>query len=410
MRLRIVAPLGMLQAGSGRKKLMQRVVIVGGGAIGSSIAYFLLSDPSFRGEVTVIERDPSYAQASSALSASSIRQQFSTSINIEIGRFGIAFLREAAQRLAVDGDAPDLGLVEPGYLFLATRAGASVLERSHGLQRALGVDTALLDPHQLRERFHWLSAEGIAIGSLGLSGEGWFDGYGLLQAYRRKARSLGATYLAASAAGFATAGDRVTAVRLADGSSVPCDVAVNAAGPWAANVARSLGIDLPVRARRRCVFVFTCPTPIAPCPLVVDPSGVWFRPEGRGFICGVSPDAGDDPDDLPLEVDHRLFDETIWPTLAARVPAFEALRQTSAWAGYYEYNTFDQNGIVGPHPDWRNVVLANGFSGHGIQQSPAVGRGVAELIAHGGYRSLDLSPLAFERIVSGRPLVELAVV
>jgi glycine/D-amino acid oxidase-like deaminating enzyme len=389
---------------------MQRVVIVGGGAIGSSIAYFLLADPAFRGHVTVIERDPSYAQASSALSASSIRQQFSTSINVEIGRFGIEFLREAGHRLAVDGDAPDLGLTEPGYLFLASPAGASILERSHGLQHALGVDVALLEPHALRQRFHWLSTEGIALGSLGLTGEGWLDGYGLLQAYRRKARSLGASYLTASAAGFATTGDRVTAVRLADASSLPCDVVVNAAGPWAASVAGWLGVDLPVRARRRCVFVFMCPTPIAPCPLVVEPTGVWFRPEGRGFICGVSPDAGEDPDDLPLEVDHRLFDEIVWPTLAARVPAFEALRQTSAWAGYYEYNTFDQNGIVGLHPEWRNLALANGFSGHGIQQSPAVGRGIAELIVHGGYCTLDLSPLAFERILAGRPLVELAVV
>ena len=390
--------------------LMQRVVIIGGGAIGSSIAYFLLSDPAFRGEVTVIERDPSYTQASSALSASSIRQQFSTSINIEIGRFGIEFLRESGERLAVHGDAPDIGLLEHGYLFLASAPGASILERSHGLQHALGVDVALLEPHALRQRFHWLATDGVALGSLGLSGEGWFDGYGLLQAYRGKARSLGATYVTGSAAGFATSGNRVTAVRLADGSSISCDFAVNAAGPWAAAVARWLGIDLPVRARRRCVFVFTCPTPITPCPLVVEPTGVWFRPEGRGFICGVSPDAGQDPDDLPLEVDHRLFDEIIWPTLAARVPAFEALRQTSAWAGYYEYNTFDQNGIVGLHPAWRNLALANGFSGHGIQQSPAVGRGVAELIVHGGYRTLDLSPLAFERIVEDRPLVELAVV
>ncbi|MCX7890911.1 MAG: FAD-binding oxidoreductase [Burkholderiales bacterium] len=389
---------------------MQRVVIIGGGAIGSAIAYFILADRAFRGEVTVIERDPSYARASSALSASSIRQQFSTAINIEIGRFGIGFLREAGERLTVDGDAPDIGLTEPGYLFLASHAGASVLERSHGLQRALGVDVALLEPRELRSRFHWLATDGIALGSLGLSGEGWFDGYGLLQAFRRKARSLGARYLDASAAGFTTSRHRVTGVVLADGATLDCDVAVNAAGPWAAAVARWLGIDLPVRARRRCVFVFNCPTPVVPCPLVVDPSGVWFRPEGRGYICGVSPDPGSDPDDAPLDVDHTLFDEVIWPALAARVPAFEALRQTSAWAGYYEFNTFDQNGIVGFHPEWGNFALANGFSGHGIQQSPAVGRGIAELVVHGGYRTLDLSPLGFGRIAAGRPLTELAVV
>jgi glycine/D-amino acid oxidase-like deaminating enzyme len=165
-----------------------------------------------------------------------------------------------------------------------------------------------------------------------------------------------------------------------------------------------------VRARRRCVFAFTCPTAVANCPLVVDPSGVWFRPEGSRFICGIAPAVPDDADDLPLEVDHALFDSRIWPALAARVPAFEAVRVRSSWAGYYEYNTFDQNGIVGPHPQIANLLLANGFSGHGLQQAPAVGRGVAELIVHGGYRTLDLAALAFERIAAGRPLRELAVI
>ena len=117
-----------------------------------------------------------------------------------------------------------------------------------------------------------------------------------------------------------------------------------------------------------------------------------------------------DPDDLPLDVDHALFDEVLWPALAARVPAFEALRPLQSWAGYYELNTFDQNAIVGAHPRWTNLYFANGFSGHGLQQSPAVGRGVAELLVHGRYRTLDLSPLAFERIESERPLVELNVI
>jgi glycine/D-amino acid oxidase-like deaminating enzyme len=168
---------------------------------------------------------------------------------------------------------------------------------------------------------------------------------------------------------------------------------------------------LPVRARRRCVFVFACPTPLERCPLVIDTSGVWFRPEGSNrFICGISPDPENDPDDPPLDVDHTLFDEVLWPALAARVPAFEALRQSQAWAGYYEFNTFDHNGIVGAHPQISNFYFANGFSGHGLQQAPAVGRGVAELLVHGGYRTLDLSALAFERIEAKRPVLELNII
>ncbi len=388
----------------------RKVVIIGGGAVGSAIACFLLGDPLFAGEVTVVERDPSYARASSALSASSIRQQFSTAINIEIGMFGIEFLRDIGARLAVGGDRPDIGLVEGGYLFLASEAGRAILEDNHRLQRSLGADVVLLDPPALQARFPWISAEGVAAASLGLSGEGWFDGYSLLQAYRRKARSLGATYVAAEACGFDRKGARISAVRLAAGSAVPCDVVVNAAGPWAREPAAWLALDLPVRARRRSVFVFTCPTPIEGAPLLIDPSGVYFRPEGRGFICGTSPDPANDPDDLPLEPDHGVFEETIWPVLAQRVPAFEALRQASAWAGYYELNTFDCNGIVGSPPEVPNLVFANGFSGHGLQQSPAVGRGVAELIAHGGYRTLDLSPLDYGRIAANRPLLEKNVV
>jgi glycine/D-amino acid oxidase-like deaminating enzyme len=231
-----------------------------------------------------------------------------------------------------------------------------------------------------------------------------------LQAFRRKARSRGARYVTAEATGFDADGARVAAVRLADGSRIPGDVFVNAAGPWAAEVARWLGVELPVRARRRCVFAFTCPTPLPGCPLVIDPTGLWFRPEGDRVIGGMSPDPANDPDDAPLEVDHALFEDVLWPILARRVPAFEALRPTGAWAGYYEMNTVDHNGIVGAHPHWRNLVLANGFSGHGMQQSPAVGRGVAELVVHGAYRTLDLTPLSYARLACDERIVELNVV
>ncbi|HEY8245301.1 MAG TPA: FAD-dependent oxidoreductase, partial [Casimicrobiaceae bacterium] len=220
----------------------RHIVIVGGGVIGSAIASFLLADPAFRGTVRVVERDPTYARASSALSASSIRQQFSTAINIDIGLAGIDFLRRIGDTLAIDGERPDIGLREPGYLFLATGAGASTLTRNHALQRSRGVDVALLDPGALRERFPWLSSDDLALGSLGLSGEGWFDGWSLLQAYRRHARARGARYVTAEATGFDVADDRVVALRLADGSRIAGDAFVNAAGPWAASVARWLDI------------------------------------------------------------------------------------------------------------------------------------------------------------------------
>ena len=387
----------------------QKVVIAGGGVIGSAIAYFLASHPSFAGEVTVLERDPTYAQASSALSASSIRQQFSQPVNIAVSQFGIEFLRNIHQHLAVDGDVPEIGLAERGYLYLATDAGAATLRENHETQRAMGVEVALLEPAQLRQRFPWLNVDDLALGSLGLSGEGWFDGYGLLMAFKQKVRSLGVQYVKAEATGFAHNAGRVTAVTLQGGAQLPCDWAVNAAGAWARPLLAGTGLDLPVYGRRRCVYAFASPAKTPDCPLVIDTSGLWFRPEGDIWICGLPPAEGSDHNDAPLDVDHELFDQA-WLTLAHRVPGFEALRLQRAWAGYYEYNTHDQNALLGPHPALPNLLLANGFSGHGLQQSPAVGRGLAEWICDGRYTSLDLSPLAAQRLVRGEALVEKNVI
>ena len=387
-----------------------RVAIVGGGAIGSAIACFL-GEAAGDFDITVIERDPTYARASSALSASSIRQQFSTAINIRISQYGIDFLRNIGERLQVDDQPPEIGLVEPGYLYLAGAAGEAQLRDNHRVQRAHDVDVALLAPAELQARFPWLGVDGLALGSLGLTGEGWYDGYSVLQAFRRKAQSRGVRYLQAEACGFerATGAARVTGVQVRQqgtNRTLGCDIAVNAAGPWAAAVAGWAGIDLPVRARRRSVFSFTCPSSLPGCPLVIDTSGIWFRPEGERFICGFSPPEHLDVDEPGLEVEYPAFDDLVWPALAARVPAFEAIRMKGAWAGYYEMNTFDHNAILGLHPACGNLYFAAGFSGHGLQQSPAVGRGIAELIRDGRYRSLDLSELGFARILDNRPLLE----
>lgn len=376
------------------------VIVVGGGVMGSSVAYHLKSDPVFTGRVTVIERDPTYAQASSALSASSIRQQFSTPLNIHLSRYGIGFLRRAGELLGVE-----LGLREPGYLFLASPAGEPVLRANHAIQRREECAVELLDPSALVGRFPWISTGGVTLASHGTANEGWFDGPALMQGFRRKARDLGADYVADEVVGLSD-----HAVTLRNGGRLEARTIVLAAGPWSGEVAARAGVALPVEPRRRSVFVFDVREPPGITPLTIDPSGTWFRPEGRFYIGGTTPAAGNDPPGAPLEVQHQEWDEIVWPTLAARVPAFEAAKVVNAWAGYYEYNTFDQNGIVGRHPEIESLIFATGFSGHGIQQSPAVGRAVAELIVHGSYRTLDLSPFGYERISAGRPIRELNVV
>ncbi|AFT89043.1 NAD(P)/FAD-dependent oxidoreductase [Paraburkholderia phenoliruptrix] len=390
--------------------MSSQVVIVGGGVIGSSIAYFLrASDPTV--SVTVIERDPSYAKSSSALSAASIRQQFSTPLSIQMSLYGIEFLRNIGELLEVDGNKPSIDLHEGGYLFLATPAGDATLRDNHALQKSLGAHISLMDQQALKAKFPWLNVEDLMSGAFGESGEGWFDGYGLVQALRKKAQSLGARYVAADVTGLVREGRKVTHVIVGNGERYACDTVVNAAGAWARKIAAMMDIDIPVFARRRSIFNVSSPARLEACPLLIDPTGVYFRPEGKTYICGTSPSADNDPDDLPLdEVDHALFDDVIWPTLAHRVPEFEALRVENCWSGYYEYNVFDHNAIIGYHPQIENCVFANGYSGHGLQQGPATGRGVSELILNGRYVSLDLSSLSWERVLKNRPIVEKNVV
>jgi glycine/D-amino acid oxidase-like deaminating enzyme len=388
------------------------VVVIGGGAIGSSIAYWLAANPDFDGSVAVIEKDPTYEFSTTARSNSSIRLQFSTALNIRISQFGIHFLQNLADYLTTDGDIPDVSYFQGGYLFLAeTETEKRVLLQNHAIQLANGVtDVVALEPDKLKQRFSWLNTEGLSLGTLGLKGEGWFDPYSLLCAFKRKARSLGADYIKDEVITIERQGDRVASVSLKSGETIACGTVVNAAGAWAGQVAAMAGVDLPVFPRRRLVFVVSCQTEIRGMPLVIDPQGFYMRPEGKYFICGMKPPADQDLNSHSFDVDYNWFDETLWPILARWVPAFEAVKMERGWAGHYEYNTFDRNALLGYHPGIENMVFANGFSGHGMQQCPAVGRGISELITHGNYRSLDLSEFSVARLVEGKPIIEQYVV
>ncbi|MGP9822212.1 NAD(P)/FAD-dependent oxidoreductase [Salinarimonas sp. NSM] len=401
------------------------VLIVGGAAMGSSLAWHLLAHPGFAGRVVVVEKDPTYARSASALSAASIRSQFSSAVNVRISLHGIRFLRAIGEHLAVDGDAPEIGLKEGGYLYLANAAQEPGMRAAHALQCAEGADVALLDPAALVARFPWLNpGKDVVLGSLGLSGEGWFDGWGLLQAFRRKAKALGAHYVSGEVVDLVREGSRITHAVLADGERIACGTLVDCAGAGGRAVAAMAGVDLPVFARPRYVFTFSCRGDVPNCPLLIDTSGVYVRPEGesaegRQFICGVSPGPDEDEglawrDDDPATqaVDWSFFEERIWPALAARVPAFEAIRPGAAWAGPYDMCALDCNALIGPvaplGPD--NMLVCNGFSGHGLQQAPAVGRGLAEWIVEGRYATLDLSDLGFLRVRDGRRDVERNVI
>lgn len=364
------------------------VVIVGGGVMGAAVAWFLKRWQRFPGTVVVIERDTTFARASSALSASAIRQQFTTPVSVAMSGYGWEFLSDADSLLG-----RSLGLVERGYLLLGNRHLATP-------------DAELLDAAALASQFPWLDASDVGYATWGTRREGWFDGPGLHSALLEDAKRAGASVVQARALAYESRGPRLQGLCLDDGGLMLGGTFVHACGAWSAELLTPLDIRLPVVPRKRDVYLFTCPSPPPPLPMIWDPSGLWLRPEGAGFMCGRAPAPSEDPDGAELIPDYARFDTELWPALARRVPAFEAIRLTGAWSGYYEYCTFDQNGFVGPVPGFDNLLLACGFSGHGMQHAPAVGRGVAELVDHGDFRTLDLAPLGFERLSRRAPIVE----
>jgi glycine/D-amino acid oxidase-like deaminating enzyme len=382
------------------------VIIIGGGLTGCATAYFLAAG-KFDGSVLVIERDPTYANAPSARSAGGIRQQFSTPENIRIGLFGAEFVKNIGQYLSVDGEAPVVDFKERGYLILASPDTLALMQDNHALQRQLGADIAYQTNDDLTVRFPWLATQGLAGGSLGLSNEGWLDPYSLLQAFRRKAISLGVTVITDEVNQLRSRKNRVSELVLRSGRSLTLGVVLNAAGARdATGLAAQLGIQLPVEPRKRCAFVFECREEIGDTPQVILPNGVAFRYEGQRYLATVAPPPERDPPTTDFDIDYGLFDEIIWPALAERVPAFEAIKVTNAHSCHYDFNTLDENVILGHVPEVENFLVATGFSGHGLMQSPAVGRALSELIQFGEYRTLNLTRLGYERVLAGNPLLE----
>lgn len=387
------------------------VVIAGGAATGASAAWWMLG---LAPEITVlvVEPDPTYARAATALSVASVRCQFSNPVNVEISRFGADFIRNFGERLGPEGAVPSLGFKENGYLFLtATETGVAVMRELAAMQRALGAATEILGPEALKARWPWMVVDDLAAGSFGPRDEGWYDNMGLVNGFRNAARARGATFVRDRVAGLDLAGDRVTGVRLASGARLACGAFLSAAGTGSTAICRMAGLDLPVEPRKRTVFVIDAPNARhADAPLIIDHSGVYLRPEHGQWITATVPEADGpcDPDDW--EPEHAQFEELIWPKLYQRCEGFDAVKVTRFWVGHYDYNRLDQNAVIGRWPGMANFYIAGGYSGHGLQQTPAIGRGLAELIVTGGYRTLDLAPLGAERILEHRPFLERAVV
>ena len=394
------------------KRQKYDVIIVGGAMIGASVAWYLSANADFDGSILVVEQDPSYQNSGTAHTNSCVRQQFSNEINVKISQYAVEFIRDFAGRIG-DPEAPEIPLHSFGYMYLATTNHfAKVLQENQRLQAACGAGTRILEPDALAQAFPFYKLDDIVLGCHNPVDEGYFDGNTMFDWWRRKARQNGAEYVTNQVVSMSRAAGKVTTVTLASGEVLGVGHVVNASGTRAAVTASMAGIAVPIEPRKRYTYVFEAERPL-PCdlPLTVDPSGVHVRTDGMYYMAG-SPPMGDD---LAVEYDdftqdHTLWEEKVWPAIANRIPQFESIRVINSWVGNYAYNTLDQNAVVGPHPEVSNFIFVNGFSGHGFQQAPAMGRGVMELLTYGEFRGLDLTPFAFQRIIDGVPFLEKAII
>ena len=391
------------------------VVIIGGAIMGSSAAWFLSQNPDFDGNILVVEKDPTYEFSSTMATNSCMRQQFSAGLNIQISQFAAEFVQNMRSFMGDDPDVPELKIHNFGYMYLAdTDDFADVLRENLAVQKQYGAKTKIMTPDEIIRDYPFYNVEDIVLGSLNTHNEGYWEGITVFDWWRKKARQNGVEYIQNEVVSMAKnqSGSKIETIRLKSGEIISCGNIINASGPRAIETTRMAGFDLPVEPRKRYTWVFSAENPLdRDLPLTIDPSGVHFRQDGTSlYMAGghneIDPAVAYDD----FEMDHNLWVDHIWPVLATRIPQFEAIKVVREWAGHYAYNAFDHNAILGPHTEVDNFFFLNGFSGHGLQQSPAMGRGTSELITYGEYKTLDLTPFHFERIVKDTPLIEKAVI
>jgi len=390
------------------------VVIVGGAIMGSSTAWFLTQNPDFNGSVLVVEKDPCYEFTSTARTNSCIRQQFSAELNVRISQFTADFVHNL-QEVMGDDRIPDLKIQSYGYLYLSDNdAFSATLRANQKIQRALGAGTEVLSPQEILSRYPFYNMDDIQCGSINTVNEGYWDGGTVFDWFRRLAQKQGADYVTNEVVAMTlnAAGTRVQSVTLASGGVITCGAVVNASGPRAVETARMIGADLPIEPRKRFSWIFTAEQPLnMELPLTIDPTGVHMRQDGpQTYLAGATPDHDPAVDYDDFTMDHDIWLDKVWPAIATRIPQFESIRVVTEWAGHYAYNRLDQNAVIGPHDRVENFIFQNGFSGHGLQQSPAMGRAVAEWLTYGEYRALDMTPFGFERIAKGKCFLEQAII
>ena len=388
------------------------VIIIGGAIMGSASAYFLSKNSDYNGKTLVIDKDLTFEFSSTARTNSCIRQQFSEPINVKISQFSASFISRLNKDYFKFGLPTQINLDNFGYLYLAnTKKAADVLYANQLMQNSLGSGTYLLGKREASKVFPFMNFSDILLCSHNTKDEGYFDGQLLFEFFKNYAVSHGVEYIQDEVVDVILEGGIVKKVILKDGESISCENLVNCAGTNAKGISKMVNCDLPVEARKRFSFVFDSEEKLdKKVPLTIDPSGIHFRSDGERFLAGCGPSEDFPVDRSDFSIEENIWEDKVWPVLANRISIFDRIKLVNWWVGHYAFNTFDQNAIIGSHPGIKNFFFLNGFSGHGLQQSPAMGRGISELIIYNEFRTLDLSTLEFERIRKNERVLEKSII
>jgi len=391
------------------------IVIIGGAIMGSATACFLSNNKDFNGSVLVVEKDPTYEFSSTSRTNSCIRQQFSRNLNIQISQFTADFVKNFRTYLGGDDRIPELHIQNYGYMYLADdESKAQSLLSIHKTQLKAGAGTIIMTPDEIKRKYPFYNVKDILLGSINTIDEGYWDGGTVFDWLRRSAINNGIEYISDEVVGINknSKGSMVKSIRLKSGELIGCGAVVNASGTRASEISEMLGIKVPVEPRKRYTWVFSAEHPLErELPLTIDPSGIHVRQDGpKTYLAGSKGFSDNKVDFNDFSMDPNLWEDYVWPKIAKRIPAFESIKIITEWVGHYAFNTFDQNAIIGPHSEVKNFMFINGFSGHGLQQSPAMGRGMSELLIYGKYRELDLSSFSYDRIINNEPFFEEAII
>lgn len=380
------------------------VIIIGGGVMGCAAAYYLLKyDPQL--QVAILEMDPTYAKASTPLSDGNTRIQFNLKENIQMSQYGLEVLSHFAEEMEVEDVRPAPAFRKQGNLFVLDEASREEAYQGFVLQQSLGCEVQWLNPQEVQKYFPLYNLKDCVAGTFGPQ-DGTMDPLAVLIGYQKKAVALGARFIQARVHEILKSGDRVCGVKLASGEILNSSIVMNAAGAWAAQIAKTCAVDLPVSPiKRQVTIVETNVRADKILPMLFLPSGLYCIHEGGGMFA-VGKSFADDPITLEdFAWERKTFEEVLWPELVEFIPELDRLKISRGWSGLYEVNTLDDNAILGEWPELRGFYLANGFSGHGFQQCHAVGRYLAELMLKKTV-SLDLSIFSPQRILDQKPVFE----